>query len=238
LIVVYLHVVAGEMIPKNLALAGPERAALVLVPALLMVSRVLRPVVAVMEWVAKGLVRAIFRIEPKDEIASAFTVEEVTHILAESEREGLIEEHREGLVRSALEFSAKLAADVAVPVDRLVTVAKGVTPEDVERLVARTGFSRYPFLDKEGHVAGYLHLKDILYAADAAARTERVPRKRLRRLATVAPTEEIEDVLATMRGNGTHLARVVDPTGEVIGVIFLEDIVEELVGTISDAETR
>ena len=238
LIVVYLHVVAGEMIPKNLALAGPERAALVLVPALLMVSRVLRPVVAVMEWVAKGLVRAIFRIEPKDEIASAFTVEEVTHILAESEREGLIEEQREGLVRSALEFSAKLAADVAVPVDRLVTVAKGVTPEDVERLVARTGFSRYPFLDKEGHVAGYLHLKDILYAADAAARTERVPRKRLRRLATVAPTEEIEDVLATMRGNGTHLARVVDPAGEVIGVIFLEDIVEELVGTISDAETR
>lgn len=238
LIVVYLHVVAGEMIPKNLALAGPERAALVLVPALLMVSRVLRPVVAVMEWVAKGLVRAIFRIEPKDEIASAFTVEEVTHILAESEREGLIEEHREGLVRSALEFSAKLAADVCVPVARLVTVAKGVTPEDVERLVARTGFSRYPFLDKEGHVAGYLHLKDILYAADAAARTERVPRKRLRRLATVAPTEEIEDVLATMRGNGTHLARVVDPTGEVIGVIFLEDIVEELVGTISDAETR
>jgi CBS domain containing-hemolysin-like protein len=238
LIVVYLHVVAGEMIPKNLALAGPERAALVLVPALLLVSRVLRPLVAVMEWVAKGLVRALFRIEPKDEIASAFTVEEVTHILAESEREGLIEEQREGLVRSALEFSSKQAADVAVPVARLVTVAKGVTPEEVERLVARTGFSRYPFLDKEGHVAGYLHLKDILYAADAAARTERVPRKRLRRLATVAPSEEIEDVLATMRGTGTHLARVVDPAGVVVGVIFLEDIVEELVGTISDAETR
>lgn len=238
LVVVYLHVVAGEMIPKNLALAGPERSALILVPALLFVSRVLRPVVGVMEWIAKGLVRVLFRIEPKDEIASAFTVDEVAHILAESEREGLIEDRAEGLVRSALEFSAKQAGDVCVPVDRLVTVAKGITPEEVERLVARTGFSRYPFIDKDGQVAGYLHLKDVLYAADAAARTEKVPRKRLRRMATVAPTEEIEDVLAIMRSNGTHLARVVEADGWVVGVVFLEDVIEELVGTIRDAETR
>jgi len=238
LVVVYLHVVAGEMIPKNLALAGPERAALILVPALLFVSRVLRPVVVVMEWISKGLVRGIFRIEPKDEIASAFTVDEVVHILAESEREGLIEQGREGLVRSALEFSAKKAVDVCVPVDRLVTVSKGVTPEDIERLVARTGFSRYPFVGPDGQLTGYLHLKDVLYAADAAARTEKVPRKRLRRLATVAPGEEIEDVLATMRSNGTHLARVVEEDGWVTGVVFLEDVIEELVGTITDAETR
>jgi len=238
LIVVYLHVVVGEMIPKNLALAGPERAALILVPALLFVSRVLRPVVVVMEWLSKGLVRLIFRIEPKDEIASAFTLDEVAHILAESEAEGLIEHQREDLVRSALEFSTKRAVDVCVPVERLVTVAKGVTPEEVERLVARTGFSRYPFLDKDGQVSGYLHLKDILYAADATERTEKVPRKRMRRLATVAPNEDVEDVLATMRSNGTHLARVVEEDGWVIGVVFLEDIIEELVGAIRDAETR
>jgi CBS domain containing-hemolysin-like protein len=113
-----------------------------------------------------------------------------------------------------------------------------VTPEEVERLVARTGFSRYPFIDKAGQVGGYLHLKDVLYAADAADRTEKVPRKRLRRMATVSPTEEIEDVLATMRSNGTHLARVVEEGGSVSGVVFLEDIIEELVGTIRDGETR
>ena len=109
-IVVYFHVVIGEMIPKNLAIAGPDRAALLLVPALLFVSRALRPLVRVMESIAKGLVRLVFRVEPKDEITSAFTADEVAHIVAESHAEGLLEEEREGLVRSALDFSDKVAS--------------------------------------------------------------------------------------------------------------------------------
>ena len=76
LIVVYLHVVVGEMIPKNLAIAGPERSALILVPVLLFVTRALRPLIRVMEAIAKALVR-LFGVEPKDEITSAFTAEEV-----------------------------------------------------------------------------------------------------------------------------------------------------------------
>ena len=264
LVVVYLHVVAGEMIPKNLALAGPDRAALALVPSLLLVSRLLRPVVRVMEWVATSLVRLVFRVEPKDEITSAFTAEEVGHILDESHREGLIEEQRQDLVRSALEFSDKQAAEVMVPVAQLVTVAKGVTPEDIEKLVARTGFSRYPWVDKEGVLAGYVHLKDVLYAADPAAATadqgglaadpaegpaggvgapvdkrrQRIPRKRVRRLVTVGPGDDIEDVLATMQRGGAHLARVVEPDGTVLGVVFLEDVIEELVGEVNDATQR
>ncbi len=237
LVVVYLHVVGAEMIPKNLALATPERAALVLVPALLFVSRVLRPFVAVMEWIAKALVRVLFRIEPRDEIASAFTADEVAHIVAESTREGLLEETRQGLVRSALEFSDKLAADVAVPVDRLVTVTDGVTPADIERLVARTGFSRYPFLDGEGVVSGYVHLKDILYADDHR-HEQPLARKRVRRLATVRPADEVEDVLATMQRTGSHLARVVEQSGTITGVVFLEDVIEELVGEVNDASQR
>src|SRR6476469_9985638 len=91
LVIVYLHVVVGEMIPKNLAIAGPERAALVLVPLLLYITRALRPVIHVMESIAKSLVRLV-GVEPRNEIASAVTAEEVEHILAESHHEGLIEE--------------------------------------------------------------------------------------------------------------------------------------------------
>jgi CBS domain containing-hemolysin-like protein len=236
LVVVYLHVVVGEMIPKNLALAGPERSALILVPVLLFITRALRPIISVMEALAKALVR-LFRVEPKDEITSAFTVEEVEHILAESRHEGLIEEGQHGLVGAALEFSDKDAVDVAVALSDLVTLPLTATPDDVERLVAKRGFSRYPMLDKTGELTGYLHLKDVLYADD----TERdiaVPVKRVRKLATVQAADEVEEVLRTMQRTGSHLARVVDPDGKDIGVVFLEDVIEELVGEVTDASQR
>jgi CBS domain containing-hemolysin-like protein len=236
LIVVYLHVVIGEMIPKNLALAGPERSALILVPVLLFITRALRPIISVMESLAKSLVR-LFRVEPKDEITSAFTVEEVEHILAESHHEGLIEEGQHGLVGAALEFSDKDAVDVAVALSDLVTLPLTATPDDVERLVAKRGFSRYPMLDKAGELTGYLHLKDVL-DADDTERDIAVPVKRVRKLATVQAADEVEEVLRTMQRTGSHLARVVDPDGKDIGVVFLEDVIEELVGEVTDASQR
>jgi CBS domain containing-hemolysin-like protein len=236
LIVVYLHVVVGEMIPKNLALAGPERSALILVPVLLFITRALRPIISVMESIAKSLVR-LFRVEPKDEITSAFTVEEVEHILAESRHEGLIEEGQHGLVGAALEFSDKDAVDVAVALSDLVKLPLTATPDDVERLVAKRGFSRYPLLDLSGELTGYLHLKDVLYA-DETERDIAVPVKRVRKLATVQAADEVEEVLRTMQRTGAHLARVVDPEGHDIGVVFLEDVIEELVGEVTDASQR
>ncbi len=233
LIVAYLHVVIGEMVPKNLAIAGPQRAALLLAPALLFISRVLRPVIAVMEGLAKAMVRAL-GIEPKDELASAFTADEVQLIVAESHREGLIESERHGLARRVLEFSDRVAGDVAVPLSSLVTLSFGATPDDVERLVAKCGFSRFVITDAAGQVAGYLHLKDILYA-DEAQRRAPVPIKRVRSLATVRSDDEVEEVLATMQHTGAHLARVVDPQGGVRGVVFLEDVLEELVGEVTDS---
>ncbi|GAA1802636.1 hemolysin family protein [Nostocoides veronense] len=236
LIVVYLHVVVGEMIPKNLSISSPERAALVLVPPLYWVTRVLRPFIHVMESIAKAIVRRL-GIEPKDEVTSAFTAEEVHHIVEESHREGLVEEDQFDLLGAALEFSDKSARDVGVPVDALVTLPEAATPAQVERLVAKTGFSRFPTLDAAGEISGYLHLKDVLYAGEADYDLP-VPTKRHRRLATVRPEDEVEDVLATMQQTGSHLARVVDPDGHTQSVVFLEDVLEELVGEVLDASQR
>lgn len=140
-------------------------------------------------------------------------------------------------MQGALEFSDRVAADVAVPVDRLVTLPIGSTPADVEHLVAKRGFSRFLVTDRSGAIAGYLHLKDVLYAQDEAY-DEPVPPKRIRRLATVRPGDEVEDVLVTMQRTGSHLARVVDDAGATTGVVFLEDVLEELVGEVTDSTQR
>jgi len=234
-IVVYLHVVLGEMVPKNLAVSGPDRAAMWFAPPLVWVARVVRPVVVALNWTANHVIR-LFGVEPKDEVASAFTAEEVQSIVARSQEEGLLRDEH-GLLAGAIEFSDRTARDVMVPVDRLVSVPRGCTVEDVERSVARTGFSRYPVVDDAGQPVGYLHLKDVLYAGPAD-RALPVPGWRVRPLAQVRPDDEVEETLAAMQRTGVHLARVVGEDGTVLGVVFLEDILEELVGEVRDRMQR
>ena len=234
-VVVYLHVVLGEMVPKNLAVSGPDKAVLWFGPPLVWVARVLRPVIAALNFLANHLLRQ-FRVEPKDEVASAFTAEEVQSIVERSRAEGLLDD-AQGLLTGALQFSDRTAGEVMVATGDLVGVTVGASAADVERLVARTGFSRFVVQDPAGAPVGYLHLKDVLYAR-ADDRDDPVPAWRVRALAEVGPDDEVEEALAAMQRSGAHLARVAGPSGEVLGVVFLEDILEELVGEVRDAMQR
>ncbi|WP_426594882.1 hemolysin family protein [Cellulomonas sp. McL0617] len=233
-IVVYLHVVLGEMVPKNLAVAGPDRAVLLFGPPLVWIARLVRPVISVLNWLANHGLRLV-GVEPKDEVASAFTAQEVHSIVERSQAEGLLDDDQ-GLLTGAIEFSDRTAADVMIAPDGLVTVGSGSTPEEIERLVAKTGFSRFPVLDAGGVPTGYLHLKDVLYA-QGADRGEPVPVWRVRQLAVVGPDDEVEEALVVMQRSGSHVARV-DRDGATVGVVFLEDILEELVGEVRDAMQR
>src|SRR5690606_3589729 len=165
-----------------------------------------------------------------------FTAEEVAAIIERSQREGVLQDEL-GLLSGALEFSEKDAAEVMVADENLVTLEDGTTPEAFEAAVARTGFSRFPVRNLDGVVHGYLHIKDVLYA-EGPLRAQPVPRWRVRALPRVAPTDEIEDVLAVMQRTGTHLAGVGPAGGPTVGVVFLEDILEELVGEVSDSMQR
>jgi CBS domain containing-hemolysin-like protein len=237
-LVVYSHVVFGEMVPKNLAVARPDRAVLWFAPPLVWIARAVRPVTSGLNALANASLRAV-GIEPKDEVASAFTAEEVQSIVERSRAEGLLEDDQ-GLVTGVLQFSDRTARDVMVPAADLVAVPQGCSVDDVERLVARTGFSRFPVTDPAGTPIGYLHLKDVLYA-EAGERELPVPPWRIRALAQVRPEDEVEEALAAMQRSGTHLARVVEAHGErpvVLGIVFLEDILEELVGEVRDAMQR
>lgn len=234
-LVSFLHVVFGEMVPKNISFSMPDRAALLLAPPLVAIGRAVRPVIVALNATSSAVVR-LFGVEPKDEAASTFTLDEVATIVSQSTREGVLTD-RTGALSAAFEFTEKKVHDVALGLDKLVSLPAAPTPADVERAVAKNGFSRYVVPDESGEPTGYLHLKDVLDLEETGFELP-VPSKRIRRLVTVFADSDLEDALATMRRSGSHLARVVDAEGRTVGVLFLEDIIEELVGEVQDATRR
>lgn len=233
LLVTFLHVVLGEMVPKNISFSVPTRAALILAPPLVMVARVFKPVIWALNGIANSILR-LFRVEPKDEATSAYTLDEVANIVEQSTRDGLLMDNS-GTLTAAFEFTAKTVADVEVPIDEMVLLPESATPADIQQAVAKHGYSRYILTNGDGDPAGYLHLKDVMDLTSPEKFNQAVPAKRVRRLASAFSGSELEDALATMRRTGAHVARVFDAQGNTTGVLFLEDIIEELVGEVEDA---
>jgi CBS domain containing-hemolysin-like protein len=232
-VVVYLHVVLGEMIPKNIALAGPDRAALVLGPPIWGFVTVLRPVVVVINAIAAGVLR-LLGARLTDEVSSTYTREEVAALVEESRGEGLLEEDEYGRLAGALGFTEKTVSAVIMPPESLTTVRRGSTAEEVEALCGTTGFSRFPVVGEDGDLLGYLHIKDVL-EPDAERRSRPVEDKWIRPFAPVTADEPLHGALETLQRRGAHMARVVDGDGRTLGLATLEDVIEELVGEIRDA---
>ena len=229
-LVVFLHMVMGEMVPKNMAMAGPERAALWLGPPLDRLARWLAPVIRLLNAFANGVLR-LFRVEAKDEVESVFTTEQLMYLLVDSRDAGLLDE-------DALEMGRRPVTDVLLPSEQLVTVDPKVTAAEVEELALRTGFSRFPVTDGDpaGHgYLGYLHLKDILDVDDPSAP---VPARLWRPITVLRGSLPLDDALGAMRRAACHLAAVLDQDGRTIGAVMLEDVLEELVGEMHDPDHR
>ena len=235
-LVSFLHVVFVEMVPKNISFSLPDRAALILAPPLVFIARIFNPLIVALNAIANGILR-LFRVTPKSEANSIFTLDEVATIVAQSTREWVLTDAG-GTLNAAFEFTSKKVQDVAVGMSALVTLPEDATPADVERAVAQRGFSRYILVDEGGEPTGYLHLKDVIDLDDADELTEPVPPKRIRQLISIFRGTDLEDALATMRRSGVHVARAFDESGSTKGVLFLEDIIEELVGEVQDATRR
>ncbi|MBT2385260.1 hemolysin family protein [Streptomyces sp. ISL-11] len=222
----YLHMLFGEMVPKNIALAEPVRTALLLGPPLAGLARALRPVVFTINALANGLLK-LLRVEPKNEVASTYSDDQLARIVSDSSAAGLLDERATERLRDALELGTRPVKDVVTPVERVVSAPLGMTPEGLERLSAASGFSRFPVIDDAGRILGYLHVKDAL---DAERRDVPFPVQRMRRVATVRAATPLDDVITAMSGTGTHLAAVIGENGRLAGLVTLEDVLRELVG--------
>jgi CBS domain containing-hemolysin-like protein len=232
-IVVYLHVVLGEMIPKNIALAGPDRAALVLGTPIWAIVSVTRPVIVGVNALASAVLHLI-GVRLMDEVSSTYTREEVAALVEESRGEGLLEESEYDRLSGALGFTEKTVSTVLMPPATLQTVRRGSTGADVEALCAATGYSRFPVVGSADELVGYLHIKDVL-ETDEARRARPVEDKWIRPFAPVRADDLLHDTLEQLQRRGAHMARVVDAEGRTLGVATLEDVIEELVGEIRDS---
>ena len=230
----FLHVVFGEMVPKNISFSVPERAALILVPVLYGLAQVVRPIVVFLNAAANIFVR-IFGVKVRDDANTAFTLDQVEDIVEHSTREGVLQDSS-GTLSNTFEFTEKQVKDIVIKTSDLVSFDESVTPGEIEAAVSKHGFSRYP-LTADGEIVGYVHLKDVIDLRDDEM-NKPMPSKRIRTLISLPNQMELEDALASMKRIGAHMAKAFDRSGKITGVIFLEDILEELVGEVTDATRR
>lgn len=232
-IVVVLHMVVGEMVPKNLAIANPEKVARVLAPIHGAYVALLKPVVWFLNVISNGIVR-LFGYEPVDELNTALTVNEFHTLLAGALEQGKIEQLERELLSGALDFRARTAGSIMVPRAQMQSVARTTPVAEIERRVAETGHSRIPI---EGggpdDIIGFVHSKDLLRLGPDA-RDEQVPLEMMRRMLIVGPDTSVRDLMLAMRRVRRHVALVQTDEGRLLGLVTLEDALEALVGDIRD----
>ncbi len=233
LIVVFLHMVVGEMAPKNIAISSPERSAMALALPFRGFILVFRPLIAVLNGFANGVLR-LFKVQPSDALEVGHSAEDLAMIIATGRREGVIEDFAHRLLTGAIVFGDLDASEVMVPRPDIVAAPRTSPASEVQEMMRVTGHSRIPIYDSEiDDILGFVHVKDVM-AVDPDLRESPLDPGLLRPTLVVPETSRLRPILDEMRKARIHLGIVVDEHGSTAGIITLEDIAEELVGEIAD----
>lgn len=232
-----LSMIIGELVPKNLALAIPRQVAKIVIPFQIGFTTVFKPFVRLLNGTANALLRVI-GIEPKEELSSARTADELRSLVRRSASEGSLDRDTATLLARTLVFSDHTAADVMTPRPRLASIDRSASADAVVRLARSTGYSRFPVIDDDiDDVVGLVHIKQAVGVP--RERRADVPVSALQSEALRVPeTMKLDTLLGELRGRGYQMAVVVDEYGGTAGVATLEDLVEELVGEVSDEHDR
>ncbi|MCU1558963.1 MAG: hypothetical protein JWN09_2958, partial [Microbacteriaceae bacterium] len=232
-----LSMIVGELVPKNFALALPLPTAKLVIPFQVGFTAVFKPFVALLNNTANVILRAV-GIEPKEELSSARTAEELRSLVRRSATEGSLDRDTATLLSRTLVFSEHIASDVMTPRPRVTSVDRTASAQTVLELARQTGYSRFPVIDDGiDDVVGLVHVKQAV-AVPRQKRSE-VPVSALQSDALRVPeTMKLDLLLGELRGRGYQMAVVVDEYGGTAGVVTLEDLVEELVGEVADEHDR
>lgn len=232
-----LSMIVGELVPKNFALALPEKTARVVMPFQTAFTVVFKPVIVLLNGLSNAVLKG-FGLEPKEELSGARSAEELSSLLRRSASEGALEEDTATLLSKTLAFSELSASDVMTPRLRIESLEPGDSARAVLELARKTGFSRFPVTeDGLDDVVGIVHVKNAISVP--RERRNDVPVSALMNEPLRVPdTMSLDALLAELRGQGFQMAVVVDEYGGTAGIATLEDLVEELVGEVADEHDR
>jgi len=233
-LVTFLHILIGEMVPKNIALADAPRTAMWLAPLHGAFVRLARPLVWLLNAMANGVVR-LLGVEALDERAQAKTPEELAMLLQEARDERILEGYDFQLLSNTLELGGATIEHAVVPMARVDTAPADAPVADIERSMARSGHSRLALSSASGELIGWVHAKDLL-AVDHEVWDEPLPAHRKRRLIPIDHKMPVEDALELLRANRQHFA-LATSDGKPVGIITLEDVLEVLVSGLDGART-
>jgi CBS domain containing-hemolysin-like protein len=237
LIATVLSMIVGELFPKNLALSVPRRVVRVVAPFQLAFTWLFSPFVSFLVAMSNGIVRSM-GIEPKEELSSARTAEELASAVRHSSMHGTLEEDTATLLGKALSFTNHEAQDIMTPRTRVATIRVSDSADDVIALTRKTGFSRFPVIDEDADdIVGIVHVKQAV--AVPRERRSEVPVGALQGEALRVPeTMHLDVLLGELRQGGYQMSIVVDEYGGTAGIATLEDLIEELIGEVSDEHDR
>jgi CBS domain containing-hemolysin-like protein len=227
------QMVAGELIPKSLAVARPETTTFALAPFVRVYGVVAGPVIRFLNGAANRTVR-LLGVEPTEELSNVGTLSELQVLVRASTEEGTLDDSASALLTRSLRFESKTAGDVLVPRTAVKALSTEETVADLVALSADTGFSRFPVhrVDLDD-VEGIVHVR-WAHTVPAAERASTPVTEVMQDVLAVPESRSLDDVLVDLRRAHTHVAVVVDEYGGTAGIITLEDILEEIVGEIDD----
>jgi CBS domain containing-hemolysin-like protein len=234
LLITYLHVVVGELVPKGIALGHPETTALTVSSPVRAFFFLFKPLIWVLQQSSDGALR-LLGLEPPGEERGVHSEAELKMLLSRSTQEGEIEQQEQEMLYKVFDFADKEVSAVMVPRPEVVALSVDLPPEECLAAVIDSPYTRYPvYRESLDNVVGILHVRD-LFSALVDRGIANVQVEDIVRPAHVVPeTKDLAAMLTEFRRTNQHLAIVVDEYGSMDGIVTLEDLLEEIVGEIED----
>ncbi len=230
--ITFMHIVFGELAPKTAALELSERVALIIALPLQIFYKIFNYPIRLLDWAGTKTVR-IFGLRPSGEHGSSYTEDEIRQLINVSRESGHLNEDEQRLIHQIFEFSETTVREAMIPRTEIIAVAENSTLEEIADAFQNNGYSRLPVYGGSlDEVLGFIHSKDLM--PFLLKREDFQLEKVLQKPMYVVDTARLEDVLRQMQKEKFHFGFVVDEHGGIEGIITLEDLLEEIVGDISD----